>query len=286
MTRQPVDKRNTAMVFQNYALWPHMTIYQNVEFGPKMKGLDSGKRRAMAEDKLQLVELTGLGKRKPNQLSGGQQQRVALARALAAEADCLLLDEPLSNLDAKLRMHMRHELRELVKTSGATAVYVTHDQKEALSMADRIAVMHAGRIVQIGTPEDVYNRPATKFVAGFIGEANFLPGKVASDGKVETPAGRLASTIGVPEGATDVTCCVRPEWVDIVAADTPANGKNAIPAEIETDMYLGEIRQFFCKLPEGSVWRISTLGQQTAPFRAGDKVALHVDASDLVVLAE
>jgi len=155
LTFVPMEQRNVAMVFQNYALWPHMTVQDNVEFGPKMQGKARPVRQEIAAAKLGLVQMEAYGPRKPNQLSGGQQQRVALARALAAQSSCLLLDEPLSNLDARLRQHMRVELRQLVKSTGVTAIYVTHDQAEALSMADRIAVMNAGRVVQVGTPQEL-----------------------------------------------------------------------------------------------------------------------------------
>jgi ABC-type Fe3+/spermidine/putrescine transport system ATPase subunit len=292
VTNISVEKRNTAMVFQNYALWPHMTIYKNVEFGPKMRGVGAGERRRLAEENLHRVQMPGLGKRKPNQLSGGQQQRVALARALATGSDCLLLDEPLSNLDARLRMHMRGELRRLVKSSCATAVYVTHDQKEALSMADRIAVMQEGKIVQIGTPEEVYNRPANRFVADFIGEANFLPGRLVSgapQATIETAVGRIEAE-HVSDGAADAaeaTCCVRPERIELIAADAPTpEGKAALPAEVLSGMYLGEIRQYTCRLEEETTWRVSMLGQQGRAFHEGDKVRLTFAPDDVCILAE
>ena len=292
VTDQAVDQRNTAMVFQNYALWPHMTIYQNVEFGPKMQHVSAGERRRLADENLDLVQLIGLGGRKPNQLSGGQQQRVALARALAARADCLLLDEPLSNLDARLRMQMRTELRRLVKDSGATAIYVTHDQKEALSMADRIAVMRDGRIIQVGPPEEVYNRPNCKFVADFIGEANFLDGLVKQVGEtitVETTAGVMQARR--PEGPepalNDPTCvCVRPEWVAMAPPDAPLPNTSPLPATISQEVYLGELRQYFCTLDDGTQWRISTLGEQVAPFSAGQQVSLCIAPADVCLLSQ
>ncbi|RPI60831.1 MAG: ABC transporter ATP-binding protein, partial [Planctomycetaceae bacterium] len=168
VTNLPVEKRNAAMVFQNYALWPHMTVAQNVQFAPKMQGKNRSECQSVARESLARVQMEDYDSRKPSQLSGGQQQRIALARAMAARGACILLDEPLSNLDARLRLHMRSQLRQLVKSTGATAVYVTHDQKEALSMADRIAVMDAGKIVQIGTPQEIYHRPASTFVADFL----------------------------------------------------------------------------------------------------------------------
>ncbi len=171
VNQQPAHLRNTGMVFQNYALWPHLTVADNVAFGLAVPGrrLPEKDRRARVQRMLQAVHMEEFAERKPNQLSGGQQQRVALARALVVEPACLLLDEPLSNLDAKLRLEMRIEIRRLVKQIGITTIYVTHDQAEALSMADRCLILKNGRVAQIGTPRDIYQRPANRFVADFIG---------------------------------------------------------------------------------------------------------------------
>ncbi|MCD6365591.1 MAG: ABC transporter ATP-binding protein, partial [Planctomycetes bacterium] len=252
VTHLAVEKRDAAMVFQNYALWPHMTVRQNVAFGPKMKGIRGAQRDSLVADSLRRVEMSEYIARKPNELSGGQQQRIAVARVLAAGSACMLLDEPLSNLDARLRMHMRGELRGLVKSTGATAVYVTHDQKEALSMADRIAVMKDGRIVQVACPEELYNRPATRFVADFLGEANFIDGLLtagATGAHIKTACGRLIAVdaMGLPDG-TPVVCCIRPERIEIsnsAAGDTAA-AEAAIDARIESVTFLGEIRQYLC----------------------------------------
>lgn len=281
VTDLPVDKRNTALVFQGYALWPHMTVSGNVEFGPKMQGTARNERRQLAVEQLNRVQMEEYADRKPNQLSGGQQQRVALARALAAKADCLLLDEPLSSLDARLRLHMRGELRRLVKSSGITTVYVTHDQKEALSMADRIAVMDAGQIVQIGTPVELYNRPLTRFVADFLGEANFLDGRLTGSGSpasIATPLAEIRSSEdrGIAEGA-DVTCCIRPEQIAIFPEDSGVNeGDNHIPATIVSSMYLGEIRQYTCALGEDDKdrWKVSMLADISSGMNEGDRVTL------------
>jgi len=297
VTAMPVEKRNTAMVFQNYALWPHMTVTQNVEFGPKMRGVSREERRELAQANLARVEMQTFGRRKPNQLSGGQQQRAALARALAARGDCLLLDEPLSNLDARLRLHMRGELRRLVKSAGTTAVYVTHDQKEALSMADRIAVMNAGRIVQVASPQELYDRPATRFVADFVGEANFIDGRVIAPGppmKIETPAGTVLALRGaagagpdhLPVGAA-VTCCVRPERLTIApagqgAADDAA--APALPATVESMTYLGEIRQYALRLKNGALWKVSVLSGSCAAIPVGQEVLLRAVPQDVAVL--
>jgi len=291
VTREPVERRRTAMVFQSYALWPHMTVAQNVEFGPKMRGAGAAERRLRARTQLSRVQMDAFVARKPNQLSGGQQQRVALARALAAEGDCLLLDEPLSNLDARLRLHMRGELRRLVKATGVTAVYVTHDQKEALSMADRVAVMNEGRIVQVAPPEQLYSRPASRFVADFLGEANFLDGRVARRGtpaKIDTPAGAVfAAGDGCPEAGQPVTCCVRPERVRIAPADAAQAAETAaLAATVEAFTYLGELRQYLCAMESGATWRVSELAGASGPIPPGQKVLLRFDPADVSVLTE
>jgi iron(III) transport system ATP-binding protein len=175
VTRVPPHKRDTGMVFQSYALWPHMTLAENVAFGLRMRGVGKAETAECVRKALAAVKMEDKASRKPNQLSGGQQQRVALARALVVQPRCLLLDEPLSNLDAKLRLEMRGEIRRICKEAGLTAVYVTHDQKEALSIADRLAVMQAGRLEQVGAPLEVYRKPKNRFVASFIGETNFIP---------------------------------------------------------------------------------------------------------------
>ena len=175
VTNMPPHKRDTGMVFQSYALWPHLTIAENVAFGLQMRKIPKAEINQRVMEALTTVKMETRAKSKPNELSGGQQQRIALARALVVHPRCLLLDEPLSNLDAKLRLEMRVEIRRICKDAGLTAVYVTHDQKEALSIADRLAIMRDGQIEQIGTPLDVYRRPKNAFVAAFIGETNFLP---------------------------------------------------------------------------------------------------------------
>jgi len=292
VTHLPVEKRNAAMVFQGYALWPHMTVLENVEFGPKMQHMERRERRRVADEQLTLVEMSGFGDRKPNQLSGGQQQRVALARALAARSGCILLDEPLSNLDARLRLHMREELRRLVKSSGVTAVYVTHDQKEALSMADRIAVMDSGRIVQIGTPVQLYNQPATRFVADFLGEANFIGGQVMKTGPpviIQTSLGEiLAADVSEIPAQTVVTCCIRPEHVTMLGTESQTEkGKGTIlPATIISSIYLGEIQQYTCVLgkKEDIIWKITELVDGMDRKKVGDRVYLHIAPQHIALL--
>src|SRR5208337_1900202 len=177
MNAVPAHRRNTGMVFQNYALWPHMSVRENVAYGLELRRIPREELRRRLGRALELVRLVGFENRRPNQLSGGQQQRVALARALVIEPDVLLLDEPLSNLDAKLRTEMRQELRRIHAETGITTVHVTHDQKEALSLAGRLAVMRDGRVRQVGAPREIYTRPADRFVAEFIGQANVLRGR-------------------------------------------------------------------------------------------------------------
>lgn len=278
VTALSVDRRDTAMVFQGYALWPHMTVLENVEFGPRMRGQDKASCRRIAMQQLGRVQMDEYADRKPNQLSGGQQQRVAVARALAAGTRCLLLDEPLSNLDARLRLHMREELRNLVKGAGMTAVYVTHDQKEALSMADRIAVLNAGHIVQVGAPAEIYDRPTSRFVADFLGEANFIDGELADTGRVDTSAGEIyyQSTDDIPEGPA-VTCCIRPERIRIEDPATAGDHEgNKLVATLVSNTYLGEIRQFTCRLgnDEGTMWRVSMLAHLAPKVVVGDRVLL------------
>lgn len=218
----PPEQRHIGMVFQDYALFPHMSIGQNVEFA--LKGVRGSARKQRVEDMLDLVGLAGLGKRFPHQLSGGQQQRVALARALAPEPSVVLLDEPFSNLDAALRKFMRDEVRRILRAAGATAIFVTHDQEEAMSIADRVAVLQAGRLLQVGTPRELYRRPRVREVATFLGEANMVHG-TAHGSTVDTPLGALP--LGRPtEG--DVEVMIRPEAItltvnDITGAATVAN---------------------------------------------------------------
>src|SRR6478752_1408554 len=216
VTYLPPWRRNTGMVFQSYALFPHMTVAQNVAFGLEMRKLPRADIGRRVEEALALVRLAGFGARLPRQLSGGQQQRVALARALAIRPDVLLLDEPLSNLDAKLRQEVRVEIRELQRQLGLTTVMVTHDQEEALTMADRLVVMNEGSVCQVGSQRDLYERPATRFVAGFVGRSTFLAGTVEAPGRFRTDGGlALACTGGAPGRAV---LSLRPERVEIAAA--------------------------------------------------------------------
>jgi iron(III) transport system ATP-binding protein len=246
VTHQPPHLRNTAMVFQSYAIFPHLTVAQNVAFGLEMRGVGRDAVAARVRDILELVELAGLEHRSPEQLSGGQQQRVALARAIITEPRVLLFDEPLSNLDAKLREQMRGEVRKLQKRLGITSVYVTHDQAEAMALSDQVVVMHAGRVQQVGPPLEIYARPANRFVADFIGRVNFLEGRVQRVDP-ETVSldvrGRLM-TVPRPAGPAReglVTLVLRPETVRLTASSRPGD---AFSGRVTRAVYLGATAEY------------------------------------------
>jgi iron(III) transport system ATP-binding protein len=295
ITDDPPERRDAAMVFQNYALWPHMTVRQNVAFGPKMRHVPRAESDQLVLTLLETVRIAEKASAKPMELSGGQQQRVALARALAARPRCLLLDEPLSNLDAALRAAMRWEIRRIVKSAGATAVYVTHDQAEALAIADRIALMHRGRIAQIGTGRELYEAPASRFVASFLGDANFIDATVASvEGKalrLDTPLGTLLgrSAAAVKPGQK-VTCCIRPEMVEISPSTTgPAaagnKDANTCPARLTEWVHLGDSARFELACP-GGVTLHGAVMPPRAVAAAGETVGVRFSPDGVIVLAE
>ena len=226
MTEVPPHKRNTAMVFQSYALFPHMSVAQNVAFGLKMRNLPAAEQAARIDEALEMVSLRGLESRRPGQLSGGQQQRVALARAIVTRPDILLFDEPLSNLDAKLREKVRLEIRELQKRLDITTLYVTHDQAEALAISDRIVVMNGGHIEQIGDPATIYRSPRSAFVADFLGAANIVEGRAIDGGLIDTAVGRFAVAEAAAPANGAVQLSWRPEDMKL-AATGPANIRDA-----------------------------------------------------------
>jgi iron(III) transport system ATP-binding protein len=232
------------MIFQSYAVWPHMTVRENVAYGLKMKKVPQAERDTRAQAALNATRLGELADRYPAELSGGQQQRVALARALAPNPDILLLDEPLSNLDANLRGEMRFEIRRLHEQFRNTSIYVTHDQIEAMTMADRIVVMNAGRIEQIGTPEDVYDRPRSRFVARFIGASNVLDATHVADRRVEINGNPLEVELGEFTGTGKaMSICVKTHDVEIVAGD-PGGASNLLPGVVRSQAYLGSHRDY------------------------------------------
>lgn len=295
VTHLPPNQRHCGMVFQSYALWPHMTVAQNVAFGLTVRKIPAAEQQRRVETALASVQMLPYAQRKPNELSGGQQQRVALARAIVIEPTVLLLDEPLSNLDAKLRLEMRSQIKQVCKDAGITAVYVTHDQKEALSMADAMAVLRAGRLEQIGAPRALYDRPANRFVADFLGETNFLPGAAAGrDGAalvVDTPLGKVRSTAFADDVATaeKVTCSIRPEAIRVlrgnVSGDGRAGEENVFPATRAETIYLGEMAQH--QVIAGDL-RIKAFELNPRPGAAGEPegIRLAFAREDVVVLRE
>ncbi len=288
VTRQPPHLRNTGMMFQSYALWPHMTVGQNVAFGLEERRVPPAEAKARVQEALDSVQMGGLAERRITELSGGQQQRVALARALVVRPRCLLLDEPLSNLDAKLRLEMRTEIRRVCKEFGLTAIYVTHDQKEALSISDRMAVLENGRIAQIGTPEEVFRRPRSRVVAGFIGETNFLPGRIqsASGGRavVETTSGIFEGFVGdpnwVPRAGEEATLSIRPECWVLRETREPAN---CASGRIGAAVYLGEVAQYHFDAGGNSL-KISELNPRPSARPEDGEFFATAQPEDVVVL--
>jgi iron(III) transport system ATP-binding protein len=279
----PPYRRNTGMVFQNYALWPHMTVAENVAYGLDVRGVSAEEKKRRVAEALSIVQMQAYSSRVPNQLSGGQQQRIALARALVIKPDVLLLDEPLSNLDAKLRLEMREEIRRIHAQTRITTVYVTHDQKEALSLADRIAVMREGRVEQIGDPRSIYRAPANRFVADFIGESNWLAAVVQSSSATElvltTEAGTFkASAQPERKAGEKVWVGIRPEAVKI-----GPNEINSFSTTIQHVSYLGEIEQYGLELTAGTT--IKAFEQNPAEIRrVGSALPIHVRVQDVLVL--
>ncbi len=261
VTALPPERRNAGMVFQSYALWPHMTAAENVEFGLKARRVAREDRRRRVSEALELVQMGGFGDRKPGQLSGGQQQRVALARALVVRPDVLLLDEPLSNLDAKLRGEMREEIRRVCKATGITTVYVTHDQKEALSMADRMAVMSNGRVLAVGEPRDLYERPPSRFIAEFLGPATFVPAaSVERNGSrciAHTPIGPIGVS-GSPQES--VAVMIRPEAARLCRHGDRPEDATVVEAVVRNSMYLGELTQVTVLVNNSTLLEVYELG--------------------------
>ncbi|MBI5769050.1 MAG: ABC transporter ATP-binding protein [Verrucomicrobia bacterium] len=290
VTRLEPHKRNTGMMFQSYALWPHMTVAENVAFGLEERRVPRDEITRRVGEALESVRMGTYAARKPNELSGGQQQRVALARALVIRPRCLLLDEPLSNLDARLRLEMRAEIRRVCKESGLTTVYVTHDQKEALSIADRMAILEHGRVLQVGAPREVYRQPVCRTVANFIGETDFITGKLtaleAGRAQVETPCGRFEGVLGnpaqPPAAGAIVTLSVRPEcWkLSREAPDT-----NAVKGRVGEAVYLGEVAQYGF-VAGGQTLKILELNPRFIDDALRGELFASAAPDDVVVLAE
>ncbi|MBR4080869.1 MAG: ABC transporter ATP-binding protein [Clostridia bacterium] len=270
----PPEKRDIGMVFQSYAVWPHMTVFDNVAYPLKIKKVDKAIIKEKVDRILDVVHLSQYADRIPSQLSGGQQQRVALGRALVAEPELLLLDEPLSNLDAKLRESMRFEIKEIQTKLGITVVYVTHDQTEAMAMSDRIIVINRGVIQQIGTPEEIYKRPANQFVADFVGKVDFL--------RVSAQGGRLKfQTIdqSIPyhgEKNGSLVFAVRPENVMISKAETYDPNGDCLRGKLTTCFYLGDVYDCRVDLGNGELLRVIADAATFDEVKVGDEVALHI----------
>ncbi len=280
VTREPARSREAVMVFQSYALWPHMSVERNVSFGLEVRSVPRAQRERSVRSALEQVRLEALAQRKPGQLSGGQQQRVALARALVVKPRVLLLDEPLSNLDAALRSEMRGEIRRLCTEAGLTALYVTHDQHEAMAVADRIALLDAGRVAQVGTPREIYERPASRFAAEFMGVTNIIGARVVGrePATLETALGAFDAA-SLPEGAAvgdEVLLSVRPE------AWRRGPGAHHVRGRIQTALFFGDHAEYVVEV-EGVALRVTERG--SGVLGAGDAVELCVDPADVVVLA-
>ena len=288
VTALPPEKRDAGMVFQGYALWPHLSVFENVAFGLKVRRTPDAEVRQRVGEALELVRMEGLGDRKPTQLSGGQQQRVALARALAFRPSVLLLDEPLSNLDARLRLEMRVEIRRIVDQASITTIYVTHDQKEALSLADGLAVLRDGKVEQIGGPRELYDQPRNRFTASFLGETNFLEGTAnASDdhgARVQTEAGELVTRSSATKGGNAVLS-IRPEAIQLVSsseATAAPEGWNTLEGTVESSVFLGESAEHRVSVGNAEL-RVLELHPREARA-SGSSVRLRIDPADLVLV--
>ena len=291
-TNVPVNKRHVGMVFQSYAIWPHLTVFENVAFPLDMEGVTRAEIARRVADVLELVGLQGMDARGASYLSGGQMQRVALARSLVMRPSVLLFDEPLSNLDARLRDHLRVQLRELQTQLKITSVYVTHDQREALALADKIVVMQAGRVLQVGDPIHLYNHPATNTIAEFLGYTNVFEVDVLScdDDGCEIAFktnGRRLRAVGPPlDGAKELCVCVRPDHVAIrsLAAETDRLPGNSITGEIILASFLGSHMQYRVRTGEHEIWEVLSADMASA-IRLGARVAIEIEPRHLQVLA-
>ncbi len=289
VTTLPPHRRNTGMMFQSYALWPHLTVARNVAFGLEERKVAPNLIREQVGQALESVRMDRYAGRKINELSGGQQQRVALARALVIRPRCLLLDEPLSNLDAKLRLEMRGEIRRICKEFGLTAIYVTHDQKEALSIADRLAILEDGHVRQVGRPDEVYRYPRSRFIADFMGETNFIPGRVidapeAGGVRVETQLGTFQATLGGDgwRPAPDESCIasIRPEaW----KLSSDGHAKNVVSGCIRERIYLGEMAQYQFATA-GQTLKIFELNPRFVDVSEERQLKATVEPQDVIVL--
>jgi iron(III) transport system ATP-binding protein len=288
----PPWQRNVGLVFQNYALWPHMTVFENVAFGLRERKAARHEINQRVMDALRQVDLQGTESRRPSQLSGGQQQRVALARTLVTQPRLLLLDEPLSNLDAKLRIDMRIELLKLQRDLGLTTIYVTHDQEEALALSTRIAVMNSGRIEQEGAPRQIYEQPASEFVAAFVGQSNLFGGRVlqAKEGLIEIRTddnliiwASARTHVVSPEPGDDVLLSVRPEAME-VRATSGSSGANQLMGQVAASAYQGTLVEYEIRLPARTLKTYAINPKGKTLFQPGQEVSVTFAADDVVLV--
>jgi len=280
VTGRPPHLRGLGMVFQSYALFPHLSVRENVAFGLRERRMPAAEIERRVDEALALVRLDPAGRQRPAELSGGMQQRVALARALVYRPRVLLLDEPLAALDRKLREGMRDELRAIQHSVGITTVFVTHDQAEALGLADRLAVMHRGRIEQLGAPRQVYERPATRFVADFLGASSFLRARATAADRATLAGTALRITGAALSAGTDVELAVRPERVQLAAG----SGDNVLPARIETLVYQGAQTEVAARLDDGQRLLLVVTEPAAIPLAVGQAVHAHIPAEALMLL--
>ncbi len=275
-TVQP-ERRNVSMVFQSYALWPHMTVAENVSYGLTLRKIDRATIRRQVDAILATTKLSALAGRYPGELSGGQQQRVALARALIVEPETLLLDEPLSNLDANLREEMRFEVRRLHDEYRYTTVYVTHDQSEAMTTADLIAVMNHGRVEQLGSPEDIYERPRSEFVARFIGSSNVVKGRVLDDSRISLAGVALRGNGGKLVAGGEGAISIRQHDIVLTTAETLDGEENVIPATVVRNVFIGGNRDYMVEAADGTQLRVLTPSAENIPHGSLVQLRLPVD---------
>jgi spermidine/putrescine transport system ATP-binding protein len=288
MGRTPAYSRNTTMVFQHLALFPHMKVFDNLAYGLKIRRVTKSEIKTRVKKVLEVVHLEGFEDRYPKQLSGGQQQRVALARALIVEPSVVLFDEPLGSLDLKLRREMQIEIKNIQRRLGTTFIYVTHDQQEALNMCDRIAILNEGRIEQIGTAEEIYERPHTRFVADFIGDINFLDGTIAArDGKRATIESNgitfKAEAEENMQTGTPITLCIRPER--ILMGDSARGCDTIHSGRIINIVYSGAVRRCIVQLPNSSILKVDLDAKVTADYRVGNETNVGWHTGDEVLLS-
>jgi iron(III) transport system ATP-binding protein len=290
----PAHKRGTGMVFQNYAVFPHLNVHDNIAYGLKARKLGNAEIKERVRKALDLVRLSELDRRMPSQLSGGQQQRIALARALVIEPRVLLMDEPLSNLDAKLRVEMRSDIRKLQNELKITTIYVTHDQEEALTISDRLAVMHNGKVQQIDNPIGIYQNPKNRYVAGFIGQTNFIEGSIRSFNKPSSTAivdvgnAQIEVPLSEPPAGKHVVLAVRPEKLKIVEGQESTLGQNELAGKIENVSFLGSVAEYQIR-PAGGDTLVLVRIHEPKPDRLkkqGDSVKLRFEKEGILVYTD